>query len=155
MAVEISTPYQFSHVTHVGFDHTTGGFVGLPPEWERVLRGEATVESINVGNNRSISPPNPYRRQSAMSISRRNAAGGANRRKQSCLVTLLGKCFGQNMYDDSRPVGRTVDASRLEIAERPASTSSVPPPYDSVKTYDEVESRSLSSSRRVESPATQ
>ncbi|KAF3935663.1 hypothetical protein ABW19_dt0206516 [Dactylella cylindrospora] len=154
MVMEIGTPYQFNHVTHVGFDHTTGGFVGLPPEWERVLRGEATVETINA-SARTMHPPNPYHRQSGMST-QRHISQDSRRRRPSCFMSLLGRCFGsQSTYDvDNRPTSasRVVSASRLETSERP---SSIPPPYDSVKAYDEVEQRTLSSRRGTITPPTQ
>jgi hypothetical protein len=31
--MDISTPYNTVHVTHVGFDSNTGEFTGLPKEW--------------------------------------------------------------------------------------------------------------------------
>ncbi|KAK6534637.1 hypothetical protein TWF281_005943 [Arthrobotrys megalospora] len=138
MAMEVGTPYQFNHVTHVGFDHTTGGFTGLPPEWEQVLRGEITAEEVNRRRN----PPN-YQRQNAMTA-QRGGSSPSRRKKQSCFMAFLGKCFGST-YDDNRTPSptRIVSSSRLvETSERP---SSVPPPYDSVKSYDEVEQRPVNS----------
>ncbi|KAK6507024.1 hypothetical protein TWF481_005478 [Arthrobotrys musiformis] len=137
MAMEVGTPYQFDHVTHVGFDHTTGGFTGLPPEWEQVLRGEITAEEVNRRRN----PPN-YQRQNGMTA-QRGGSGSGRRKKQSCFMAFLGKCFGST-YDDRTPSPtRIVSSSRLvETSERP---SSVPPPYDSVKSYDEVEQRPVNS----------
>ncbi|KAF3920410.1 hypothetical protein ABW20_dc0103715 [Dactylellina cionopaga] len=144
MSADVGTPYQFDHVTHVGFDPTSGGFTGLPPEWEQVLRGELTAEEVNARHN----PPN-YQRQNA---AQRN---GLNRRKkQSCFMAFLGRCFGQSTYDiDNRPSSpsRVVSSSRLvESSERP---SSVPPPYDSVKSYDEVEQRPVNSPRNSSPPS--
>ncbi|KAI7190837.1 hypothetical protein KC316_g3236, partial [Hortaea werneckii] len=37
----VSHPTGFAHRVHVGFDPVTGGFVGLPVEWERLLKGSA------------------------------------------------------------------------------------------------------------------
>ena len=34
---QISSPINFDHVLHVGFNPETGEFEGLPPEWERLL----------------------------------------------------------------------------------------------------------------------
>lgn len=156
MAVQISTPYQFNHVTHVGFDHTTGGFVGLPPEWQAVLRGEATVESIN-GAAGTMHPPNPYQQQPAMSNQRGTRNNTLRPRKSSCFASFLGRCFGaQSSFETevARPTSarRVVSASRSETSDRP---SSIPPPYDSVKTYEEVEQRTITSSRRSITPPTQ
>lgn len=35
--MDISTPYNTIHVTHVGFDSETGEFTGLPREWHILL----------------------------------------------------------------------------------------------------------------------
>lgn len=37
----VSNPTNFSHRVHVGFDPVNGSFVGLPPEWERLLTSSA------------------------------------------------------------------------------------------------------------------
>lgn len=36
--MEISGPYNAKHVTHVGFDASTGEFTGLPQEWHTLLQ---------------------------------------------------------------------------------------------------------------------
>ncbi len=35
---EISTPYDPVHLTHVGFNSSTGEFTGLPKEWQQLLQ---------------------------------------------------------------------------------------------------------------------
>lgn len=35
--MDISTPYNTVHVTHVGFDSNTGEFTGLPKEWTALI----------------------------------------------------------------------------------------------------------------------
>ncbi|KAJ6264737.1 Serine/threonine-protein kinase [Drechslerella dactyloides] len=155
MNMDVGTPYQFNHVTHVGFDHNTGGFVGLPPEWEQVLRGEITAEEVNARRN----PPN-YQRQAAMTNQRTNQRSmvvSSRRRKSpsSCLMSLLGRCFGQSSSEVDRPTSpsRVVSSSRLvEASDRP---SSIPPPYDSVKSYDEAVSQRPMHSPRTVTPPTQ
>ena len=37
----VSNPTNFAHAVHVGFDNTTGKFVGLPPEWSKLLNSSA------------------------------------------------------------------------------------------------------------------
>ena len=37
----VSNPTNFTHRVHVGFDPVSGAFVGLPPEWERLLASSA------------------------------------------------------------------------------------------------------------------
>ncbi|KAI9712879.1 MAG: hypothetical protein M1812_006748 [Candelaria pacifica] len=40
----VSNPTNFAHKVHVGFDNQTGGFTGLPPEWERLLQSSAITD---------------------------------------------------------------------------------------------------------------
>jgi serine/threonine-protein kinase CLA4 len=40
----VSNPTNFSHRIHVGFDPQTGGFVGLPQEWEKLLTASAITK---------------------------------------------------------------------------------------------------------------
>jgi hypothetical protein len=40
----VSNPTNFSHAIHVGFDSTTGKFVGLPPEWSKLLNSSAITK---------------------------------------------------------------------------------------------------------------
>lgn len=36
--LEISTPFNPIHLTHVGFNSSTGEFTGLPKEWQQILQ---------------------------------------------------------------------------------------------------------------------
>ena len=40
----VSNPTNFAHRVHVGFDPINGAFVGLPPEWERLLTASALTK---------------------------------------------------------------------------------------------------------------
>ncbi|EWC47782.1 hypothetical protein DRE_02982 [Drechslerella stenobrocha 248] len=40
----VSNPTNFAHKVHVGFDPISGGFTGLPPEWERLLSASAITK---------------------------------------------------------------------------------------------------------------
>ena len=40
----VSNPTNFSHRVHVGFDPVNGSFIGLPPEWERLLTSSAITK---------------------------------------------------------------------------------------------------------------
>ncbi|KAH8104229.1 kinase-like domain-containing protein [Phellopilus nigrolimitatus] len=42
---EISTPYDPVHLTHVGFNASTGEFTGLPREWQQLLQDSAVSRS--------------------------------------------------------------------------------------------------------------
>ncbi|KAI9722129.1 MAG: Protein kinase [Chrysothrix sp. TS-e1954] len=37
----VSNPTNFTHQVHVGYDPKTGAFIGLPPEWEKLLQNSA------------------------------------------------------------------------------------------------------------------
>jgi serine/threonine-protein kinase CLA4 len=50
----VSHPTGFSHRVHVGFDPVTGGFVGLPVEWERLLKGSALTKEDYAKNPQAI-----------------------------------------------------------------------------------------------------
>jgi hypothetical protein len=42
--MDISSPYNTRHVTHVGFDATTGEFTGLPKEWHTLLKSSGITQ---------------------------------------------------------------------------------------------------------------
>ncbi|KAF2720559.1 Pkinase-domain-containing protein [Polychaeton citri CBS 116435] len=50
----VSHPTGFSHRVHVGFDPKTGGFVGLPVEWERLLKGSALTKDDMAKNPQAV-----------------------------------------------------------------------------------------------------
>lgn len=42
--MDISSPYNTRHVTHVGFDANTGEFTGLPREWHTLLKSSGITQ---------------------------------------------------------------------------------------------------------------
>ncbi|KAI9882109.1 MAG: hypothetical protein M1823_006145 [Watsoniomyces obsoletus] len=50
----VSNPTNFSHQVHVGFDPTSGAFVGLPPEWERLLTASAITKEDYKKNPQAV-----------------------------------------------------------------------------------------------------
>lgn len=50
----VSNPTNFSHRIHVGFDPQTGGFVGLPQEWEKLLNGSAITKEDYKKNPQAV-----------------------------------------------------------------------------------------------------
>ena len=50
----VSNPTNFSHRIHVGFDPKTGGFLGLPAEWERLLNGSALTKADYYKNPQAV-----------------------------------------------------------------------------------------------------
>lgn len=50
----VSHPTGFAHRVHVGFDPVTGGFVGLPVEWERLLKGSALTKDDVAKNPQAV-----------------------------------------------------------------------------------------------------
>ncbi|OQE08490.1 hypothetical protein PENVUL_c009G09589 [Penicillium vulpinum] len=50
----VSNPTNFSHRVHVGFDPNTGAFVGLPPEWEKLLTSSAITKEDYKKNPQAV-----------------------------------------------------------------------------------------------------
>ena len=50
----VSNPTNFSHRIHVGFDPQTGGFVGLPQEWEKLLTASAITKEDYQKNPQAV-----------------------------------------------------------------------------------------------------
>lgn len=50
----VSNPTNFSHRIHVGFDPQTGGFVGLPQEWEKLLTTSAITKEDYKKNPQAV-----------------------------------------------------------------------------------------------------
>lgn len=48
--LEISTPYDPVHLTHVGFNSSTGEFTGLPKEWQQLLQ-ESGISKLEQEKN--------------------------------------------------------------------------------------------------------
>lgn len=43
--IDIGTPYNAKHITHVGFDAKSGLFTGLPPDWQILLKHSGITET--------------------------------------------------------------------------------------------------------------
>jgi P21-Rho-binding domain len=43
--IDIGTPYNAKHITHVGFDAKSGQFTGLPPDWQILLKYSGITET--------------------------------------------------------------------------------------------------------------
>ena len=50
----VSNPTNFSHSVHVGFDPKTGEFVGLPPEWSKLLNSSAITKEDYERNPQAV-----------------------------------------------------------------------------------------------------
>ncbi|KAK0629765.1 kinase-like domain-containing protein [Bombardia bombarda] len=50
----VSNPTNFSHAVHVGFDPQTGEFVGLPPEWSKLLNSSAITQEDYERNPQAV-----------------------------------------------------------------------------------------------------
>ncbi|KAI5868049.1 Pkinase-domain-containing protein [Durotheca rogersii] len=50
----VSNPTNFSHAVHVGFDPQTGQFVGLPPEWSKLLNSSAITQEDYERNPQAV-----------------------------------------------------------------------------------------------------
>ncbi|OCH93233.1 PBD-domain-containing protein [Obba rivulosa] len=80
--IEISTPYDPVHLTHIGFDAQHGEFTGLPNEWQRLLReGELGPTEADA------SEPNP---DAVTDMARFfEEAGGEGSRRASAMSDIL------------------------------------------------------------------
>jgi p21-activated kinase 1 len=96
---EISTPYDPVHLTHVGFNSSTGEFTGLPKEWQQLLQ-----ES---GISRQEQEKNP---QAVMEIVKFYQEGPAN-----------------DVWDKLGAVD-PVDDFRIPVRMSPALPTRLPPP---------------------------
>ncbi|KAI8382924.1 P21-Rho-binding domain-containing protein [Blakeslea trispora] len=52
--MDISTPYNTIHVTHVGFDPITGEFTGLPKEWQLLLTQSGITRQEQENNPQAV-----------------------------------------------------------------------------------------------------
>lgn len=52
--VEISTPYDPVHLTHVGFNASTGEFTGLPREWQQLLQDSGISRAEQEKNPQAV-----------------------------------------------------------------------------------------------------
>jgi serine/threonine-protein kinase CLA4 len=50
----VSNPTNFSHAVHVGFDPQTGEFVGLPPQWSKLLNSSAITKEDYERNPQAV-----------------------------------------------------------------------------------------------------
>jgi hypothetical protein len=50
----VSNPTNFTHRVHVGFDPTSGAFVGLPSEWEKLLTASALTKDDYAKNPKAV-----------------------------------------------------------------------------------------------------
>ena len=50
----VSNPTNFSHAVHVGFDPQSGEFVGLPPEWSKLLNSSAITKEDYERNPQAV-----------------------------------------------------------------------------------------------------
>ncbi|KAJ1039792.1 hypothetical protein NDA14_002748 [Ustilago hordei] len=52
--IEISTPYDPVHLTHVGFNSDTGQFTGLPKEWQQLLQDSGISRQDQEANPQAV-----------------------------------------------------------------------------------------------------
>ncbi|PWN51839.1 Pkinase-domain-containing protein [Violaceomyces palustris] len=52
--IEISTPYDPVHLTHVGFNSDTGEFTGLPREWQQLLSDHGITKQDQEANPQAV-----------------------------------------------------------------------------------------------------
>lgn len=92
----ISKPTHFQHRVHAGYDTKTGKFVGLPPQWEQLIKNEGRPKPIvdpdNITNTEAnritqffeedFDVHNEQNKQSAINVSRSNSLRGSFRNRE-------------------------------------------------------------------------
>lgn len=100
--MNISGPTEVKHNVHVGFDRTTGDFVGLPPAWNSLLQ------------HSNISKEEQKKNPEAVIKS----------------IKFLKKSFKQKSTHDTKylKVATTIEESEDELSDDDKSSPSTPPP---------------------------
>ncbi|CAO3680737.1 unnamed protein product [Umbelopsis ramanniana] len=52
--IDIGTPYNAKHITHVGFDAKSGQFTGLPPDWQILLKYSGITETEQMKHPQAV-----------------------------------------------------------------------------------------------------
>ncbi|KAK3848166.1 MAG: P21-Rho-binding domain-containing protein, partial [Linnemannia gamsii] len=52
--MEISSPYNPVHLTHVGYNLDTGEFTGLPKEWQQLLQESGISKQDQAANPQAV-----------------------------------------------------------------------------------------------------
>lgn len=52
--MDISSPYNTKHITHVGYDENTGEFTGLPREWHTLLKASGITQTEQEQNPQAV-----------------------------------------------------------------------------------------------------
>lgn len=154
--LEISTPYNPVHLTHVGFNTNTGEFTGLPREWQTLLndagiskteqqahpqtvidiigfyedttkaKGDAVWDKFNSVKKAPPPPPNTKSYENP----RRAPPPPIEGRKKSSPSTDFKKkpsqISPQKPYNSQSPGGSTVDSPNKQV-EAPVAQTSPPP----------------------------
>ncbi|EEY20681.1 serine/threonine-protein kinase shk2 [Verticillium alfalfae VaMs.102] len=68
----VSNPTNFSHAVHVGFDPQTGEFVGLPPEWSKLLNSSAITKEDYERNPQAVFEMEAHRQREIDEANRRD-----------------------------------------------------------------------------------
>jgi len=140
---EISTPYDPVHLTHVGFNSSTGEFTGLPKEWQQLLQ-----ES---GISRSDQEKNP---QAVMEIVKFYQEGRGD--VWDKLGAMGGPADRASNVDDSLQNPRSPPPPpkpKSQYSQSTATTISAPPSYRPAPTPPNALTPSLDRSTSQRAPA--
>ncbi|GAA5888065.1 hypothetical protein JCM5296_005422 [Sporobolomyces johnsonii] len=86
--VEISTPYDPVHLTHVGFNSDTGEFTGLPKEWQQLLQNAGVSREEQAAHPQAVAEIVAFYQDATKGM---GAAPGA---EQDDVWTKFGKAQG-------------------------------------------------------------
>ncbi|ODV88332.1 hypothetical protein CANCADRAFT_58661 [Tortispora caseinolytica NRRL Y-17796] len=98
-STSVSTPTNFTHQIHVGFDPSSGAFTGLPPTWSKLLSASAITEEDYAKNPQAVIEVLEFYSDNFGNTSSQanNLSNGA-----TSASTTSSTSNGQHSYPDSR-----------------------------------------------------
>ncbi|KAG0338329.1 signal transducing kinase of the PAK, partial [Podila humilis] len=108
--MEISSPYNPVHLTHVGYNLDTGEFTGLPKEWQQLLQESGISKQDQAANPQAVI----------------DVIGFYTNSQEGKQNDAVWKKFGHSAETKSSKVGSLSSSKPLKIAEKSSSSTSSP-----------------------------
>ncbi|CAO3699297.1 unnamed protein product [Rhizopus stolonifer] len=123
--MDISSPYNTRHVTHVGFDANTGEFTGLPKEWHTLLKSSGITQTEQEQNPQAVINAIEFYQES-----RDDAVWQKIPNKRSSSASSILKSSGGNAITNS--LRRLSKLKLSDYAKRASSSSLTASPRTSI-----------------------
>ncbi|PWN39721.1 Pkinase-domain-containing protein [Ceraceosorus guamensis] len=106
--IEISTPYDPVHLTHVGFNSDTGEFTGLPKEWQQLLQDSGISKQDQEANPQAVMDIVAFYQDATQNMGEEEAVwrkfGGAGAKSSASAGTgTLGSSDGRSGAGEEQP----------------------------------------------------